>query len=603
MNIVRIRMTFAVALVLVLTATGLWAGGAEEGSAAAADKKYVTDPTNGKVVTAPEYGGTFTQVQSNIAKNIDPYFSYTATNTISGVNEKLGYWDWALDRDVFDFLTGFVPLSALTGRLAESWDISPDGLTYTFNIRQDVHWHNKPPVNGRELTAEDIEYSFQRILGLGEFSEAEPSFDVAAAAHPLEKMNVESITATDKWTVVFKLKSIRLEALKEILLGSLGWIMAREVVEQYGDVTDWRNVVGTGPFELTDHVEGSSLTYTKNPDYWGYDEKYPENRLPYVDEIRSLISTEQATNLALMRTGKADYIGRAGGTIIRSIDTAVSLQRTNPELNLWPFSFRANTAMTFNVQMPPWNDVTVRRAIQMAVDFETINDTYFHGWADTTPAGQIGTGLIGYFTPFEDWPEELKGYYTYDPEGAEALLDEAGLPRGADGVRFRTVYDHYKPFDFDYYQIVIEYLRAIGIAVEVQVLDGTAYTALVREHKQQGLVTQVSNADYQPALLPLTGAYSASGWNPPNVNDTVYDAMYEAAEAATTIEEQKRLVNEANMYLIENHWWFAGPRVPSFNVSQPWIIGYDGENDPTGDSIPLFARLWIDSELKEAMGH
>ena len=79
--------------------------------------------------------------------------------------------------------------------------------------------------------------------------------------------------------------------------------------------------------------------------------------------------------------------------------------------------------------------------------------------------------------------------------------------------------------------------------------------------------------------------------------------MYEAAEAATTIEEQKRLVNEANMYLIENHWWFAGPRVPSFNVSQPWITGYDGENDPTGDSIPLFARLWIDSELKEAMGH
>ena len=271
-------------------------------------------------------------------------------------------------------MTGFVPLSAVTGRLAESWDISPDGLTYTFNIRQDVHWHNKPPVNGRELTAEDIEYSFQRILGLGDFSEAEPSFDVAAAAHPLEKMNVESITATDKWTVVFKLKSIRLEALKEILLGSLGWIMAREVVEQYGDVTDWRNVVGTGPFELTDHVEGSSLTYTKNPDYWGYDEKYPENRLPYVDEIRSLISTEQATNLALMRTGKADYIGRAGGTIIRSIDTAVSLQRTNPELNLWPFSFRADTAMTFNVQMPPWNDVTVRRAIQMAVDLETIND-------------------------------------------------------------------------------------------------------------------------------------------------------------------------------------------------------------------------------------
>ena len=146
MNIVRIRMTFAVALVLILSATGLWATGAEEEPAAAAEKRYVTDSSTGKVVSAPEYGGTFTQVQSNIGKNIDPYFSYTATNTISGVNEKLGYWDWALDRDVFDFATGFVPLSAVTGRLAESWE-QPDPLTYVFNIRQDVHWHNKPPVN------------------------------------------------------------------------------------------------------------------------------------------------------------------------------------------------------------------------------------------------------------------------------------------------------------------------------------------------------------------------------------------------------------------------------------------------------------------------
>ena len=59
-----------------------------------------------------------------------------------------------------------------------------------------------------------------------------------------------------------------------------------EVIEEHGDVTDWRNLVGTGPFELTDWTEGSSITYSKNPGYWGYDEKYPENRLPYVDTLR-----------------------------------------------------------------------------------------------------------------------------------------------------------------------------------------------------------------------------------------------------------------------------------------------------------------------------
>ena len=83
--------------------------------------------------------------------------------------------------------------------------------------------------------------------------------------------------------------------------------MPPEVIEQHGDVRDWRNLVGTGPFMLTDIVEGASLTYTKNPDYWGYDEKYPENRLPYVDELTRLEIPEEATALAALRSGRIDF--------------------------------------------------------------------------------------------------------------------------------------------------------------------------------------------------------------------------------------------------------------------------------------------------------
>ena len=73
-----------------------------------------------------------------------------------------------------------------------------------------------------------------------------------------------------------------------IINEGLHQILPREVIEQYGDYTDWKNVVGTGPVMLTDYVEGASKTWTKNPDYWGFDEKYPENRLPYVDQIRAI---------------------------------------------------------------------------------------------------------------------------------------------------------------------------------------------------------------------------------------------------------------------------------------------------------------------------
>ena len=79
--------------------------------------------------------------------------------------------------------------------------------------------------------------------------------------------------------------------------------------------------------------------------------------------------------------------------------------------------------------------------------------------------------------------------------------------------------------------------------------------------------------------------------------------MYEAAVAATTIEEQRKLSREADRYSIEKHWWIGGVRVPSFNVSQPWIIGYNGEISGTLDPRQIFARLWIDQELKEAMGY
>ena len=328
MNIAIIRMTFLVALVLVLTATGLWAAGAdEEGSAAAADKKYVTDPTTGKVVTAPQYGGTLTYGRKfGWGTNTDPYFGWVDMN-ISGVNEKIGIGDWGIDRDAYDFNSGPLPVSIVTGRLAESWDIAPDGLTYTFNIREGVNWHDKPPVNGRELTAHDVEYNYNRMLGLGDFTDAGPSPFGSAGA--LTSIPFESITATDNRTVVMKLKEPHLPALGLILTDYFVYIMPPEVIEQQGDIRDWTDLVGTGPFMLTEFVDESYITWTKNPDYWKFDEKYPQNRLPYVDELTLLVIPEEATFMAGLRSGSIDIRGPAGGWVT-SLDQVVSIQRTNP---------------------------------------------------------------------------------------------------------------------------------------------------------------------------------------------------------------------------------------------------------------------------------
>ena len=275
------RKCLAVLIGLALTATGLWAAGDSDSdeSAAMAEKEMVTDPTNGKVYTAPEYGGTLTYAERIEPPGTDPYSQGHGPRGVDGVAEKLGIANWGIDRDEFGFGSRYVPLFAMRPNLAESWE-KPDPLTIIFKIRPGVRWHEKAPMNGRELTAQDVEYNFNRYTGLGSgFTEPSP-FD------PMNAATWESITATDDSTVVFKLKAPRNDGLETIIGHWFHLIMPPEVIEQHGDVQDWRNLVGTGPYMLTDWVKGSSMTYTKNPDYWGTDEKYPENRLPYIDQFR-----------------------------------------------------------------------------------------------------------------------------------------------------------------------------------------------------------------------------------------------------------------------------------------------------------------------------
>ena len=393
MNIVRIRMTFAVALVLVLTATGLWAAGAEEEPAAAAEKEMVLDPTTGEMVEAPRYGGTLTYAERIEPPGTDPWDQGHGPRAVDGVAEKLAIGNWGIDRDKFGFGSRYVPFSAMRPNLAESWE-TPDATTIVINIRPGVRWHNKPPMNGRELTAQDVEYNFNRYTGLGSgFTEPSP-FD------PMNAATWESITAIDDSTVVFKLKAPRNDALETIVSHWVHFIMPPEVIEQHGDVQDWRNLVGTGPYMLTDWVKGSSLTYTKNPDYWGTDEKYPRNRLPYIDQLRRVIMPEQATWLAAFRSGKHDITGLAGDTQLGDIGQVESLQRSNPEITWYPWYFRAETGVALILRNQSlFNDIRVRQAMQMAIDLETINNTYYKGFAKWQPQGAIGDSLTGVFHP------------------------------------------------------------------------------------------------------------------------------------------------------------------------------------------------------------
>ncbi len=580
----------SMALAFALVATVSFAAGESDsaGAAAAAEKKYVTDPTNGQVYTAPEYGGTLTYGAGWEPPNSDAMIGgIGAGSAASGVVEKLGIANWGIDRSVNNLANEFLLVDHFTGALAESWDV-PDPQTYIFHIRQGVRWHDKAPMNGRELTAEDVVYNFNR-------------WRTSDQNTRLDELPYESITATDRYTVEIKLQDPPLDVLLVLIDDNIAFVNAPEVIDQHGDVADWRNLVGTGPFMMTDWVEGSAITSVKNPDYWGHDEKYPDNRLPYVDEVVRLIMPDQSTRVSAMRTGKIDYLAHNGHGQFFTVDAVESLQRTNPELRVNAYYFRAGESAGFNVTMPPFDDIRVRHAIQMAIDLDTINTTYYKGWMRPEPMGSIQP-FTGYSIPFAEWPEEVKQYYRYDPAGAEKLLDEAGYPRGADGIRFKTADTVLNPASIGHHEIVQGYLAEIGVEVAIRQADWPTFQASFQRSDYEGMGNWSQGTPYRPLII-LTGPTTGHASNVPGLSDPEYDALIEQLQVAATEEEYQRLGRAADFWLVENHTFLWGGLNPWFNVTQPWVQGFAGDfYMGVWNKNAVYARLWIDQALKKEMG-
>ncbi len=562
-------------------------------------KKYVTDPTTGSVLSAPEYGGTITYTSSSSGDQAKNYPTRHGSHLLGGVAEMLAIADWGISRAEHDHMKRPVPLWVMIGQLADSWEVKDDGTTFEFSIRDGVNWHDKAPLNGRKFVGNDVVVNYERYFGIGEFCEG-------GVIHQYKAIPIDSITAPDASTVVFKLTKPHLTFLDDIFNAYPPHLVPPEAIEKECEVNDWRDVVGTGPFELTEVVSDVSVTWTKFPDYYGFDEKFPENRLPYVDEIRMLQMPDEATRISALRTGKIDYLGWSGDTMV-PIDQANTLKETNPEMQYIPYIYRSNgTSFALNMSNPLFEDVRVRKAMQMAQDLETINNVLYGGEAKWKPQGIIGDGAADYFTPFDEWPEEIKKGYMYDPEGAEKLLDEAGFPRGADGIRFKTVYEGGTYFkNLALADVAASYWAAIGVDVEItQATDAAAHNASMADRTYEALGPAYIGYDRNPTFLMNCYARSDGGCNRPGANDPELDALIDAALAATTFEEQQMLVKEADMHQIADHYYVWYFKIPNYNVVQPWLVGYNGEYFLGFQQryAQIFARTWIDSQMKEAMG-
>ena len=534
----------------------------------------------------PQYGGTLNFRMSSNPSGFDAYYARAAPWDI--FQSAMGGINWTISPDQWDYKGKWAPDDIKVGDLVDTYDI-PDLSTYIFHMRQGAHFAldtSSPAsqlVNGREMTADDVVFTFNRFNGLAGYK--------ASVSKNSQMAPLVSVTAQDKYTVVMKFSApsaAYFDAIMDPVTSNA--IIPHEVVEKYGSMSDWHNVVGTGAYMLADYVSGGSGTFVRNPNYFGYDERYPQNHLPYIDKINLLIIPDAQTALAAVRTGKVDVMETL------TLDQRKTIQKDSPQL-MWQTRPAAGYTIQERNDKAPFTDIRVRQAMTEAIDIPTIAKTYFGGSVPGVPVGIVSTSMTGWYIPYDQWPQSLKDQYAYNPTAAKKLLSDAGYPNG-----FKTNILVPTNEDVDLMQIYKSYFAAIGIDMDIKLMDYPSFYATTTAHNFDQMSIQSPIGVLAAPSRLIETFHSTSFTNYCIVNDPAYDAIVDKFYATPDVAGQKLLIQQADMYAFTH--FFQVQALPTVeNIAyQAWFKGWHGEVFGYW-SKRSFARYWIDQPLKKSMGY
>ena len=342
-----------------------------------------------------------------------------------------------------------MPGKTMAPSLAESWTVSPDGLTYDFILRSGVKFHN-----GETVTADDVKFSFDRYKG---------------AANKALKDKVRTVQIVDPLRVRFVLKEPWPDFLTFYASPATGagWIVPKKYVEKVGDEGYKKAPVGAGPYRFVSFTPGIELVMEAFDQYW--------RKSPSVKRLIFKSVPEESTRLAMLKRGEADVVYSVRGAL------AEELQRT-PGLTLKPTILHGTQWVNFVDQWDPkspWADKRVRMAANHAIDRNAINR------AETLGFSRITASIIPHSFEFA-WQPPL---WSYDPAKAKKLLAEAGYPNGFNAGEYSV--------DSAYSSVVeaiVNYLGVVGITAKVRPLERAAFFSQFKEKKLRNLVQSGSGA-------------------------------------------------------------------------------------------------------------
>ena len=426
--------------------------------------------------------------------------------------------DYEVPFNIFDRLVdvevGTDGNSKIVPSLAESWDISDDGLEYTFHLRQGVKFHN-----GNDFTAEDVAYTFHRMLTVEGGVNTEFIDQIKGADELLagETDTLEGVEVVDDYTIKVTLKEPFAGFLASISSPGVS-IYDSEATEVAGDQfgMDPAVTVGTGPFEFSSWSFNNQLVLTRNEDYWK-----GASGLPGV-VIKIIPDTE--TQSMMFESGELDILDLdyAADSVDRFTETYPDQIVQGPRVGIVYF--------TMNFNKEPFQDVRVRKAVQMSIDRQAILDALYGGRGQVEQ-GIFPHGLIG-FNPDQ---EEIK----YDPEAAKALLAEAGY---ADGFDMEIAADSSASDTMTMaLEIVSDQLAEVGIRAEIKNYDESTWLE-TRKSGELGSFMSTWSADYNDPdnfIYTFFGNEEKTRIRSINYPDT--EVMERVAKARTLVNEDERL--------------------------------------------------------------
>ena len=443
---------------------------------------------------------------------------------------------------IHDALVRPYPGQKMGPSLAESWEESEDGLTYTFKLRPGLKFHDGDPV-----TTEDVKFSFERYQGAG--------------AQAL-KDHVSEIEIVDPLVVRFRLKEPWPDFMTfyGTTATAAGIVVPKKYLMQVGDDGFKQHPVGAGPYKFVSSKPGVEVVLEADPGYWRH--------VPHVKTLVMRSIPDATTRALTLKTGEADIAYALDGLAAEGI-------KDDPSLKIVPTKHASINWIEFSEQWDPkspWHDKRLRLAVNYALDRQAISDAGCLGFCP--PAGVIVPRVMEFALQAEPMP--------YDPAKAKQLLAEAGYPNGIDGGEFAAI-----PGFPTIAESIMNYLNAAGIRVRLKQMERAAFYADWQAKKLHGLfLTGAGNsgnaASRVEAFIQSKGAYAYGGY--PDIDELFRQQATERdhAKREGLLDKIQQLTIDRVMYAPVMDFralMGIGPRVTKHTIGDVWMSPFPSYED------------------------